>query len=183
MNTSNSSSWFKLINFYASQLFFLYSLVASPCLKTQTSPSFNNIDQRPSRCPPLGYMTQIQGQYYIGMHSDLRALKHGALRTKVKLKKEWKKISTTLCDIVKWRVLRKVSFWESGQRKPPWEGYLRWDDSRMRRSRPLQKGDRQEISSRGEYGLCPKDGKECPVHKEQKQEQQDQNAMSNGSGM
>ena len=47
----------------------------------------------------------------------------------------------------------------------------------------MQKRDRQEIPSREEYGLCPKDGKECPVRKEQKQEQQDQNVMSNGSGM
>lgn len=35
----------------------------------------------------------------------------------------------------------------------------------------MQKGDRQEILSGGECGLCPKDGKECPVCKEQKQEQ------------
>ena len=55
-------------------------------------------------------MTEIQGQYYIDMDSDLRALIHGALRTKVKLKKEWKKISTTLFDTVKGRILRKVSF-------------------------------------------------------------------------
>ena len=47
----------------------------------------------------------------------------------------------------------------------------------------MQKGDRQEILSRGEYGLRPKDGKECPVCKEQKREQQDQNVMSNGSVM
>lgn len=47
----------------------------------------------------------------------------------------------------------------------------------------MQKGDRQEILSRGECGLRPKDGKECPVCKEQKREQQDQNVMSNGSVM
>ena len=87
MSASNSSSWFKLINFYASQFFFLYFLVASPCLKTRTTPSFNNTDQRPTRCLPLGYMTEIQGQYYIGMDCGLGELIYGALLTKVKLKK------------------------------------------------------------------------------------------------
>ena len=88
-----------------------------------------------------------------------------------------KKISTTLFDIVKWRVLRKVSFWEWAEEASL--NKMRWLEKEKETA--IKKGERQEIPCRGKPGLCPKDGKECPVRKEQKQEQQDQNVMSNGS--
>lgn len=46
-------------------------------------------------------MTEIQGQYYIGVVSVLRALIYEGTNKKIKSKKERKKIITTSLDFVR----------------------------------------------------------------------------------
>lgn len=98
-NGSHSFSWLELITSSSLQQFFLYPPVAATYLSTQTIPSFNNMHQTHTRCLALGYMTEIQGQCYIGIVSVLRALIYGD--TNKNQVEERKKIITILLDLVR----------------------------------------------------------------------------------